>query len=556
MFDKNLEFIDNLSLKRRLLKVSSVESRLGISYCVTPTNDYVLLKNELPADDLHNPREAVKKMLQDSIKNEMKPNDIIITFGIGLGYLLDEVFNNYSSKIFVYEPDLNLLHFVLNNVDISEHLSSGRIYITNDLDELIQKLSSTYLTKDRVEITYLQNYAVVKNKEFLLLTQKVFDACKSKMVDINTIIKFSKVWLFNTIENISYINEHECFLLSDLADKFVGQTALIAGAGPSLADNIENIKSNRDKFVVFAVNKSVKYLLENNVYPDFIVCLDAKNMKKTLGGLEQVSKKINCIADIRTDSSIASLGFNKVFFNFSETDFFIKKIAKYNEFMQFYESGGSASTLALVSAVKMGFSKVVFAGVDLAFKDNSIYADGQIMERVSQEEIIVDKVIKTLVKVPSVKGELVYTRTDYEAFIQHFNSLIKSLNYTEIYNLSSFGAYINGVKNVRFEDLLLNNNAGTQPVAFVQPFKFNMKDFINEEFAIINNIITTLSKRAFSQTLVTDVVKSVFIYQFMQEEVLTVLQRNFDNELAEDFIGKTKIAIKSVVEKLQKSNLI
>ena len=205
MFNKNLEFVDNLALKRRLSRISPNESKVGISYCMTPSNDYVLLKDDLPADDLQNPREAIKNFLKNNIKQEMKPNDIIITFGIGLCYLLDEVFNNYPSKIFVYEPDVNLLHFVLSNVDISEHLSSGRVIITNDLDELITKLSTSYLTKDRVEITYLPNYAVVKNKELLLLTQKVFDTCKSKMVDINTITKFSKVWLTNTIDAITTI---------------------------------------------------------------------------------------------------------------------------------------------------------------------------------------------------------------------------------------------------------------------------------------------------------------------------------------------------------------
>ena len=45
----------------------------------------------------------------------MKPNDIIINFGLGLGYLLDETFNKYPARIFVYEPDIKLLHFVLNN---------------------------------------------------------------------------------------------------------------------------------------------------------------------------------------------------------------------------------------------------------------------------------------------------------------------------------------------------------------------------------------------------------------------------------------------------------
>ena len=81
---------------------------------------------------------------------------------------------------------LNFLHFVLSNVDISEHLSSGRVFITNDLEELSAKISATYLSQDKVEIVYLKNYAVVKNKELLMLTQKVLDSCKSKMVDINT----------------------------------------------------------------------------------------------------------------------------------------------------------------------------------------------------------------------------------------------------------------------------------------------------------------------------------------------------------------------------------
>ena len=148
MFEKNLEHINNLALKRRLSKISQIESRVGISYCITPTNDYVLLKDDVPADDLENPKEAVKQMLNDNIKGEMKSNDSIVIFGLGLGYLLDETFNRFPSKIYLYEPDLNLLHFVLSNVDLSELLSSGRIFISNDLDELISTLSASYITKD------------------------------------------------------------------------------------------------------------------------------------------------------------------------------------------------------------------------------------------------------------------------------------------------------------------------------------------------------------------------------------------------------------------------
>lgn len=556
MFNKNLDAIDNLALKRRLARISPAESRIGISYCITPSNDYILLKDDIPVDDLNNPREAIKKNLRETIKGEMNSNDIIITFGLGLGYLLDEVFNSYSSRIYVYEPDLNLLHFVLSNVDISEHLSSGRVYLTNDLDELMSKLAEGFITKDKVEIVYLQNYAIARNKELLMLTQKVFDTCKSKMVDINTITKFSKRWLQNTISNIAYANHSQVFLASELENKFVAQTALIVAAGPSLNDNIAKIQANRGKFVIFAVNKVVEHLINNGIIPDFVVCLDATNMEKTLGNVALRLTDTNCIMDVRADKALCSKPFKKVFYSFSDTDFFIKKISKYNENIKFYECGGSASTFALTLAVKMGFSKIVFAGLDLAFKDNLIYSYGETMNRVSQEEIIVDKTKKHLVQVKSVNGGMVYTREDYQAFIHHFEELIKNLNYSEIYNLSSFGAYIKGVKTISFEELNIETPASMHSAALIPTFKFEIKEFIEEEFANINNIISILSKGVFSNSLVAAILKSALIYQYLQADVLEVLQKNFAPELAQGFIDKTKIAIKTVVEALQKNHLI
>ena len=145
MFNRNLEFIGNIALKSRLSGISLEDSKRNISYCMTPSNDYLLMKNDVPLDDINNPRQAIREMLKNNIKSPMGQNDIIITFGIGLCYLLDEVYNTYPSKIFVYEPDIKILHFVLNNVDISEHLASGRVFVTDNLDELMKKLAETYI---------------------------------------------------------------------------------------------------------------------------------------------------------------------------------------------------------------------------------------------------------------------------------------------------------------------------------------------------------------------------------------------------------------------------
>ena len=557
MYSRNLEFLDNPGLKARLENITLEESSKDMSYCMTPSNDYLLMKNDVPFDDLNNPRQAVQDMLKASIKNPMGQNDIIITFGIGLCYLLDEVYNTYSSKIFIYEPDIKVLHFVLNNVDISEHLASGRVFITDNIDELMRKLASIYLTKDKVEVVYLKNYAVVKSQELLELTQKVYETCRSKMVDINTITNFSKVWLLNTLKNINAVNSSNAYKLSDLKNKFSGQTALILAAGPSLNDNIEKIKANRDKFVIFAVNKVLRVLDSKGITPDFAVCLDASRVAPTLAGLEDLCARTNCIMDIKSDGILFTKNFKRIFISFSQNDMVVKKLAEYNNIVA-YESGGSATTLAFVAAVQMGFSKIIFSGLDMAFKGDVIYSTGEVINKVSDSQMVVANVKKNLVKVKSVTGDLVNTREDYAAFIQHFEALIKDLGFDEIYNTTSFGAQINGMKNVSFDDIpLLFSSMGTPFIlGEVQRFKFQVEDWAKEELHLINNVISILSRGVFSPALVSAIVKSPLMYQYMQADILKVLQAKMEPENVDLFMNKVKYAIKDIVDNLQKNRLI
>ena len=558
MFKKNLEYIENNDLKERLKGYAIDETKANMSYCMTASNDYLLMKNDIPLDDMDNPRKAIQKMMSDTIKRPMEKNDIIITFGIGLGYQLDEVFNTYPSRIFVYEPDTKLLHFVLNNVDISEHLQSGRVFIYDNLDDLIAKLSEIYLTKDKIEVIYLKNYAIIKSQELLELTQKVYETCKSKTVDINTITRYSKIWLENTLQNIGQINNGTAYKLSDLEGKFSGQAALVAAAGPSLSENIGFIRNNREKFVIFAVNKALKILIDNDIIPDFVVCADARFVGKTLAGLEDNLKNINCIMNINSDIEILNNVFKKVFVSFPTNDMVINKLAQYNSFIKQQESGGSATTMAFVSAVKMGFSKVVMAGVDLAFKGEQVYANGESYEKISAEEMKINSVTKNLTSIPSVTGTDVITSEDYAAFVHHFEVLIKELNYVSTYNTSSFGANIPGMKNMPIEKIPLFGISNTTAITLgtVQPFKFETSAWTQNELLLINEIIALLSKGEFSPALLASISKSPLMYQYMQADMLEALQSKMAEEMAEGFITKAKEGIKYIVDALQKNNLI
>jgi len=218
----------------------------------------------------------------------------------------------------------------------------------------------------------------------------------------------------------------------------------------------------------------------------------------------------------------------------------------------------SATTLAFVAAVKTGAGKIIFSGLDLAFKDNVIYSTGETVNKLSQEKIVVNAVEKNLVKVKSVNGSPVDTRDDYAAFIRHFEVLIKELGNPDVYNTTSFGAFIEGMKNVPLDGIsLLLPSVGIQLVLDeIKPFKFDIQDWAQDELRNINSVIALLSKNVFSPALVASIVKSTLLYQYMQADILKVLQAKFNQELAEDFIEKTKNAVKSVVEALQKNHLI
>lgn len=265
-------------------------------------------------------------------------------------------------------------------------------------------------------------------------------------------------------------------------------------------ENLDKIKANRDKFVIFAVNKVLRVLSANEIVPDFTVCLDASSINSTLTGLEEFCAKTNCIMDIKSDSVLFTKNFKRMFMSFSKNDMVVKKLADYNK-LECYESGGTATALALVAAVKLGFSKIIFTGLDMAFQNEVIYSTGEVMNKVSDTQMIVGKTQKKIVKVKSVTGDLVYTREDYAAFIQHFETLIKDLECKEIYNTTSFGAAIEGMKNVSFDELpLFFSSTGTPFIlGEAKPFKLEIEEWAKEELMLINNVISVLSKGVFHQ---------------------------------------------------------
>ena len=114
------------------------------------------------------------------------------------------------------------------------------------------------------------------------------------------------------------------------------------------------------------------------------------------------------------------------------------------------------------------------------------------------------------------------------------------------------------MKNIAFDDIQIYLPSSGVPFILgeLKPFKFEIKDWAQEELQAINNIIAVLAKGVFSPALVSAIIKSSLMYQYMQTDILRVMQQKFNQELAESFIEKTKTSIKTIIDILQKNRLI
>lgn len=456
MFKENIELLEKVNklLAEKIKNIPIEKASENIGAVKNEQGEYLLVQNQKYVDDTPSPVEAAKEIYEESIKNAVTRHDFIIIFGLGLGNLLDYTHEKSVSNLILYEPDLNILRFTFEYVDLSRYFTDKRIYITDTIQDCTRYIENKYLLDDKIEFVYIKNYLMQHSSEFAVLTERIYEVCNSKIIDMNTTKKMSKYWVRNEIYNASSKKFH--YPVSILKNKFKDKTALILGAGPSLKDNIEEIKKHRDKFVIFAVHRTLKTLVENGITPDFCVIVDAKWLRYYLSPENDFLKDINLIADIKADNYIQELPFKNLFMYYSQNNIIGEKLfSKISDKIELLEIGGTSTICAYNCAKYLGFSTLIFAGIDLAFKNDTVYCDGQIAAANNQTSVKIQNVLREITKVKSVTGEYIPTRADYASFIKQFEMYFARDKVSDIYNVTSFGAFISGMTYKPFEEIIL-----------------------------------------------------------------------------------------------------
>ena len=397
------------------------------------------------------------------IKEIENDTDLIFIFGIGAGYLINAV-KKLNVNIAVIEPSIKFFNLLIDNFKLDKILEDNiTFFIGGDDIEDIEKFISIANTK-KVKFFITRSYANLFGEEALFYQQKVLSIVDKKIININTISRFDKLWAYNIASNVAEISTH--YGANKFFDKYKNIPAVIVSAGPSLEKNIRKLKEIKNKALIIAVDTAMKPLFSHNISPHFVITIDPQ--KKNSKYFRNVDFKDSVlIAESSVDKeAIDSFNGAIYFINsiFPLAKYFMEELGNRGDIT----AGGSVSTAAYDFAIRIGANPIIMVGLDLSFPNYQTHIKGSYHEENFFTEIYKldsydSRIYKVLIagnlrEEKNIYNEKVWTDSRFDMYKNWYEEQCLKYNQIKFYNATEGGIVINGMENINLEELIQKFN--------------------------------------------------------------------------------------------------
>lgn len=306
-------------------------------------------QDELWGDDTFNVIVGTDSgLLVDYVRKNRKDNDSVYVF-IELTHLLDLVITNCN-----FDKDDNIFIFGVDDWEDGVEKLHLPQYIYKNKLRFFESLGARY--------EYLDEYHTLKFSTYVSL---------EKITYRNKVTLGSEKFVVRQLQNVS----ENILPVLPLKDIFTGCTAIILAGGPSLDDCLPWVIENRQRLVIIAVSRIAKRLSQLSIIPDIFVSVDpfddsfevSKEMLEFPPSVVFVNS-YHVVAKLLSQWHGHSLYLGTRFP--WETKANLENVDG---------AGPTVSNSALTLAITFGFSKILFAGIDLCFsKEGYTHAKGSI----------------------------------------------------------------------------------------------------------------------------------------------------------------------------------
>lgn len=423
--------------------------------------------NNLSAKVIKNGKSVLLHSAYDPIKEantlikEIEDDvDVVFIFGIGGGYLINAI-KKLNINIVVIESSISFFNLLIDNFKLDKILEDSKITFFiggNDIED-IEKFISLKTTK-KVKFFITRSYSNLFTDDALFYQTKVLSIIDKKTININTILRFDKLWAYNIASNVVEISTH--YGVNRFFDKYKNIPAVVVSAGPSLEKNIRKLKELKDKAIIIAVDTAMKPLSSHNISPHFVITIDPQ--KKNSKYFRNVNfKDTVLIAESSVDNEAISSFKGAIYFLdsiFPLAKYFMRPLGKRGDITM----GGSVSTAAYDFAIRIGANPIIMLGLDLSFPNHQTHIKGSYHEEnffteIGKLDSYDSRIYKVLVsgnlrEEKNVYGESVFTDSRFDMYRNWYEEQCKINSSKKFYNATEGGVIIKAMENITVDELL------------------------------------------------------------------------------------------------------
>lgn len=451
-YEINMECIKekNMDMHNQLEKfdLSSSSNTIDEIHSVfTKDNEKAIIINnkglEYRLNSLYRPGEEAKRWAEQYKFQNM--NNVISMFGFGNGIFIREIVKKMDENdiLFIYEPCVNLFFHALKEYDITDIIKEKNVLIyiegINEFEFHMHLQGVTNITNFKTQIVCVHpQYDKIFANSCIKFYKDIKDNLNHTMINVNTEIYFGEKIISNVFKNMKYLGNSNTLL--ELKNEFPEDiTAIIVAAGPSVEENIEELKKAKGKAVIFAVDRILDYLLDSGLEPDFTLTIDPKKPVEYFSKREDV--KIPLIAYLEANNDILD-GHKGRKIVCTQNSFMDEIYNKTGKISPKVLPSGSVALLAFNVCLELGFKNIILVGQDLAYNGEMSHAG------VIQSNL--DKELDLLVE--GVDGEQVRSRYDWKEFLTRYEDLIKMNSQAKVIDAKEKGAKIKGTVNMSLKE--------------------------------------------------------------------------------------------------------
>ena len=385
----------------------------------------------------------------------------VIFIGGGLAYTVASFLQRANNLCYWFESNTKLRKTALKINSSLAHADS-QLQIIDELPSEAKLLEIfNKVNPDHLKVIYHRpSYSL--SLDYATFDQLLANFLNKRKINTRTMERFATFWIHNLLANFPSLSRAKS--IDRLQCQYSRTPAVVCGAGPSLHNDIEQLKKMYNKIILIATDSAVKVLVRENIDPHFIVSIDPQPINYYyLNDYQGMAKFIidpsSCYLNVR------NIPMNSLYYTGATIPIAEKLFELIDEKPSKLAAGGSVSTVALDLAIKLGADPIFLLGQDMAFSYQQAHVRGSAIEeywsfstnRVRTAETLNAQQLTALeqIQLPGIEKKNVVSNMKFEMLYRWYNKQ-GEIYKDRIINSTSAGVKIENMIHRKLENIELS----------------------------------------------------------------------------------------------------